>query len=103
MQICTAEEISPEDLISLVSCNCNGDCSNGHCTCKKNNVACTDSCGSLVRILIRLPSEHLGTDEKKQEEEDREEEEKEEEKEEEGEESNMIYVSFPRRAEGPLE
>ena len=53
MPVRTAEEISPEDLISLVSCNCNGDCSNGHCTCKNNYVACTDSCGSLVRILIR--------------------------------------------------
>ena len=39
MPICTANEIAPDDLISLVSCNCNGDCSNNHCTCKKNNVA----------------------------------------------------------------
>ena len=45
MPISTEDEIAPEDIVTLVSCNCNGECSNNHCTCKKNNVACTDFCG----------------------------------------------------------
>ena len=28
-----------------MSCNCDGDCSKGWCSCKKNGVACTDFCG----------------------------------------------------------
>ena len=45
MPVTTEDEIAPEELITLVSCNCNGNCSNNHCTCKKNNVACTEFCG----------------------------------------------------------
>ena len=45
MPKCTEDEVAPEDLVALVSCNCNGKCCNNHCTCKKNNVACTDFCG----------------------------------------------------------
>ena len=44
MPISTEDEITPEDIVTLVSCNLNGECSNNHCTCKKNNV-CTDFCG----------------------------------------------------------
>ena len=45
MPVCSRDDIAPEELIDLVSCNCNGDCSKGRCTCKKNKVACTDFCG----------------------------------------------------------
>ena len=43
--VCSKDDIAPEVLIDLVSCNCSGDCSKGWCTCKKNTVACTDFCG----------------------------------------------------------
>ena len=43
--VSTRDDIAPEHLITLVSCNCKGACSTNHCTCKKNNVACTDFCG----------------------------------------------------------
>ena len=87
MPVCTAEEIAPGDLISLVSCSCNGDCSNAHCTCKKNNVACTDfcECGDSCENTDTRPPERLGTDEE-QEEEGAEEEAEEEDNEEEAEE-----------------
>ena len=45
MPVCSKDDIAPKELIDLVSCNCNGDCSKGRCTCKKNSVACTDFCG----------------------------------------------------------
>ena len=43
--VSTRDDIAPEHLITLVSCNCKGACSTNHCTCKKNNFACTDFCG----------------------------------------------------------
>ena len=65
MPICTEEEIAPEHLVTLVSCNCNGECSKNQCTCKKNNVACTDFCGCGDRCVntdMRPPAD-LGADE----------------------------------------
>ena len=38
-------------LVTLVSCNCNGECSKNQCTCKKNNVACTGFCGCGDRCV----------------------------------------------------
>ena len=35
MPVCSKDYIAPEEPIDLVSCNCNGDCSKGRCTCKK--------------------------------------------------------------------
>ena len=65
MPICTEEEIAPEDLITLVSCNCKGECSNNHCTCKKNNVACTDfyGCGDSCQNSDMCPTHNLGEEE----------------------------------------
>ena len=85
MPICTANEIAPDDLISLVSCNCNGDCLNNHCTCKKNNVACTDfcGCGDSCENTDMRPPENLCLHEEEEEEEGEEEEDKEEDYEEE--------------------
>lgn len=45
MPVCSADDVAPEGLVDLVTCNCKGDCTKGRCTCKKNNVACTDACG----------------------------------------------------------
>ena len=71
MPICTAEEIAPEDLVSLVSCNCNGECTNNHCTCKKNNVACTDfcGCGDSCQNTDMRPPDNLGEEEDDEDEE----------------------------------
>ena len=45
LPVSTADEIAPEFLVSLVSCNCKRECDSNRCSCKKNNVACTDFCG----------------------------------------------------------
>ena len=42
---CSEEDVAPEGLVDLVTCNCKGDCTKGWCTCKKNKVPCTDACG----------------------------------------------------------
>lgn len=71
MPICTTNEVAPEDLITLVSCQCNGNCSKNICTCKKNNEPCTDFCGcgdSCENTDIR-PQENLGDEEDLEEEE----------------------------------
>ena len=71
MPICTEDEIAPEDLVTLVSCSCNGACSNNHCTCKKNNVACTDFCGcgdSCMNSDMRPPDNLVGENDEDEEE-----------------------------------
>lgn len=35
---------APAALLELVTCACTGKCSTGHCTCKRNGLACTDAC-----------------------------------------------------------
>ena len=45
MPVCTLDNVAPEELVELVSCNCKGDCTKRWCKCKKNNVPCTDFCG----------------------------------------------------------
>ena len=46
MTVHTNNNIAPEDLVELVSCNCNNDCVDGCCTCKTNNVLCRSyGCG----------------------------------------------------------
>ena len=45
MPVCTHDNIAPEGLIELVSCNCQGDCTKGRCTCQKSSTNCTDLCG----------------------------------------------------------
>lgn len=45
MPVCTHDSIAPEGLVDLVSCNCQGDCTKGWCTCQKAPTNCTDLCG----------------------------------------------------------
>ena len=56
MTVRTNNNIAPEDLVELVSCNCNNDCVDGCCTCKTNNVLCTDLMVVVtnVKILMHL-------------------------------------------------
>ena len=63
MPVSTHDDIAPNDLIALVSCSCNGECSNNHCTCKKNNVACTDfcGCGDTCQNTDMRPPENLSS------------------------------------------
>ena len=86
MPKCTEDEVAPEDLITLVSCNCKGECSNNHCTCKKNNVACTDFCGCGDACQNTDMRPNLCEDENGEAEEEEEEEEETELEEEENEE-----------------
>ena len=55
MTVHTNNNIAPEDLVELVSCNCNDDCVDGWCTCKTNSVLCTDlMVVTNVKILVHL-------------------------------------------------
>ncbi|KAG1653177.1 hypothetical protein GQR58_025761 [Nymphon striatum] len=33
-----------EALLQLILCGCMGNCTTGHCTCKRNGLSCSDSC-----------------------------------------------------------
>jgi hypothetical protein len=35
---------APEAIIEMVSCQCKRDCSSARCSCRKNNLSCTDLC-----------------------------------------------------------
>ncbi|KAF3851192.1 hypothetical protein F7725_012964 [Dissostichus mawsoni] len=41
----TLDPMAPEELLQFTSCNCNGDCSNRRCSCKRNGVKCISACG----------------------------------------------------------
>ncbi len=36
---------APDELMRVIRCNCQGDCSGARCTCRKNNFECTNVCG----------------------------------------------------------
>ena len=42
--IMTGDLPAPTGLIELVMCSCKTGCSSGRCTCKKNNLLCTEMC-----------------------------------------------------------
>ena len=42
--IMTGGLAAPTDLIELSMCSCKTGCSSGRCTCKKNNLLCTEMC-----------------------------------------------------------
>ena len=39
-------KIAPDDIMMLIRCNCSGKCENGHCSCFKAKLSCTDLCHS---------------------------------------------------------
>ena len=94
MPVTTADEIAPQELITLVSCNCNGNCSNNHCTCKKNNVTCTNicGCGDSCENTNMNPPENISDDNDVEGGEEEEEEEKEDEEVEREEEDELHYI-----------
>ena len=49
----TLHPMAPEELLRFTSCNCNGDCSNRRCSCKKNGVQCISACGSCKGISCK--------------------------------------------------
>lgn len=49
----TLDPIAPEELLQFTSCNCNGDCSNRRCSCKKNGVKCISACGNCKGITCK--------------------------------------------------
>ncbi|KAG0720027.1 hypothetical protein GWK47_007031 [Chionoecetes opilio] len=49
----TLDPMAPEELLQFTSCNCNGDCSNRRCSCKKNGVKCISACGSCNGITCK--------------------------------------------------
>ena len=54
MSVDSRDDIAPEEqVIDLVSCNCNGDSSKGRCTSKKNNVA--SACYRFLLLWGRMP------------------------------------------------
>ena len=40
----TGDLPAPTGLNELSMCSCKTDCSSGRCTCKKNNLLCTETC-----------------------------------------------------------
>ncbi|KAJ4933951.1 hypothetical protein JOQ06_006759, partial [Pogonophryne albipinna] len=49
----TLDPMAPEELLQFTSCNCNGDCSNRRCSCKRNGVKCISACGVCKRISCK--------------------------------------------------
>ena len=37
---------APDDLLQVIRCNCQSDCSSLRCTCRKHNVKCSLACGN---------------------------------------------------------
>ncbi|XP_043287695.1 uncharacterized protein [Venturia canescens] len=38
------ENSAPDNLLTLVSCSCTGDCKTARCTCRKSGLPCTQLC-----------------------------------------------------------
>ncbi|KAK1890378.1 Chromosome-associated kinesin KIF4 [Dissostichus eleginoides] len=49
----TLDPMAPEELLQFTSCNCNGDCSNRRCSCKRNGVKCISACGVCKGISCK--------------------------------------------------
>ncbi|CAB4039507.1 Hypothetical predicted protein [Paramuricea clavata] len=49
----TLDPMAPDELLRFTSCNCNGDCSNRRCSCKKNGVKCISACGNCKGITCQ--------------------------------------------------
>ena len=49
----TLDPMAPEELLGFTTCNCNGDCSNQRCSCKKNGVKCILACGNCKGITFK--------------------------------------------------
>ena len=46
MPVLTDMPPAPDDLLKIIRCNCQTDCSNMRCTCRKHNVKCSVACGN---------------------------------------------------------
>ena len=105
MPVTTEDAIAPEELITLVSCNCNGNCSNNLCTCKKNNVACTDfcGCGDLCENIDMCPPENVSDENNEEEEGGEEVGEEEEETDDEGWKENEEEKLFDKEDEDEVD
>ena len=42
---------APDELLRMIRCNCQTDCSTLRCTCKKHNVKCPPTCGNCRRSV----------------------------------------------------
>ena len=49
----TLDPMAPEKLLGFTTCNCNGDCSNQRCSCKKNDVKCISASGNCKGITCK--------------------------------------------------
>ena len=45
LPVCTDAAVAPEDLLHVVKCSCKTDCSSARCSCRRNGLYCTASCG----------------------------------------------------------
>jgi len=46
MPLLTDLSPAPSELLKIIRCNCQTDCSSTRCTCKKHNVKCSVACGN---------------------------------------------------------
>ncbi|XP_071951750.1 scavenger receptor cysteine-rich type 1 protein M130-like [Antedon mediterranea] len=56
--------LAPEALLEIRRCTCNGSCSTNRCSCKKNNLLCTDACecgDGYIDECENNPCQHGGT------------------------------------------
>lgn len=49
----TLDPMAPVELLQFTCCNCNGDCCNRRCSCKKNDVKCISACGNCKGISCK--------------------------------------------------
>lgn len=45
LPIPTLDAPAPQKLLSLIACNCKGQCDNNRCECRKANLLCSAMCG----------------------------------------------------------
>ena len=53
---------APDDLLQVIRCNCQSDCSSLRCTCRKHNVKCSLACGNCRgsgQVLSELTTTRL--------------------------------------------
>ena len=55
-----SQAAGPSELLTIVRCNCKGDCGTGRCTCLKNNMKCSPMCGTCKGVTCLNHQEREG-------------------------------------------
>lgn len=51
------KDLAPRQILEFITCNCSGNsmCT-GNCSCKKNNLACTEACSCMANEQCHNPN-----------------------------------------------